>query len=60
MHQLYDTAPKQSCAHKSHKRPSTSGRNKTVTSSDHRFTSKVYTSPSKIPKVIPQDLIAEN
>lgn len=57
----FDRISKLPCMHKTHKRQSISSRNKTVTSSDDRFISKVLSSPSKIPKnIISQELIAEN
>jgi hypothetical protein len=58
MDRLFDRVSRPPCTHK-HKHSSV--KNKTTTSLDDRFTSKVYTSPSKLPlKGASHQLIAEN
>lgn len=56
MERLLDRPARPSCLHKA---KSSSTKNKTITSLDDRFTSKVYTSPKKS-KVQSYQLLAEN
>jgi hypothetical protein len=57
MDRLLDRPGRPSCLHKA---KSTSSKNKTITSLDDRFTSKVYTSPNKPTKGHSYQLLAEN
>jgi hypothetical protein len=57
MDRLLDRPARPSCIHKV---KSSSTKNKTITSLDDRFTSKVYTSPVKPTKGNSHQLLAEN